>query len=125
MVDLDPAIWENKTLGSANNLPFLDEVSAQIVENRDAKSEGRKPRSREWRNRFSTPSLVGHLYTYDGVKVTDPADYETELEWLTEEQAQKIDREDKHQKEVATKEAQEAEDAKPTTPNRRTSSSKK
>ncbi len=43
MTDLDPAIWENKTLGSASKLPFLDEIEAQELENRSAKAEGREP----------------------------------------------------------------------------------
>jgi hypothetical protein len=124
MTDLDPEIWKNKTLGAANNLPFLDEVSAQIIENRNAKAEDREPENKEFRNRFSNETLVGHLVDVDGSPV-NPVDYETELAMQTEEQDQKVDREDKHQKAVAAKEAKEEEDAKPVTPNRRTSSAKK
>ncbi len=43
MTDLDPKIWNNKTLGSASKLPFLDEIEAQAAENRAARAEGREP----------------------------------------------------------------------------------
>ena len=44
MVDVDPRIWDNPTLGEANNLPFLDELEAQALEDHAARVEGRKPR---------------------------------------------------------------------------------
>jgi hypothetical protein len=43
MSDLDPKIWENPTLGSATNTPFLDVLEAQELENRRAAAEGREP----------------------------------------------------------------------------------
>ena len=43
MVDLDPEIWENKTLGEAANLDTLDVRTAQEVEDRAARIEGREP----------------------------------------------------------------------------------
>lgn len=42
--DVDPEIWKNKTLGSANAGPFLPEIEAQERENRNAEAEGREPR---------------------------------------------------------------------------------
>lgn len=44
MVDVDPRIWDNPTLGEAVNLPFLDELEAQQMEDHAARVEGRKPR---------------------------------------------------------------------------------
>lgn len=43
MVDLDPEIWKNKTLGNAATNGFLDEQEAQAIENAAAKREGREP----------------------------------------------------------------------------------
>lgn len=44
MVDVDPRIWDNPTLGEAVNLPFLDELEAQQMEDHAARVEGRAPR---------------------------------------------------------------------------------
>jgi hypothetical protein len=44
MVDVDPTIWDNPTLGQAANGQFLDMVEAEMNEKRDAAIEGRKPR---------------------------------------------------------------------------------
>jgi hypothetical protein len=44
MTDLDPAIWQNKTLGEVGAGPFLDEVEAQAKEDHVARQEGREPR---------------------------------------------------------------------------------
>lgn len=44
MTDLDPAIWDNPTLGKAANNRRLDVVEKQELENRNAKLEGREPR---------------------------------------------------------------------------------
>lgn len=44
MTDLDPEIWENKTLGSAAQNENLDRLTRQIQEDRSAKLEGRDPR---------------------------------------------------------------------------------
>lgn len=43
MVDLDPRIWKNKNLGESQ-LPFLDEVEAQSMEDYAARAEGRPAR---------------------------------------------------------------------------------
>lgn len=43
MVDLDPNIWKNKDLG-VSQLPFLDEVEAQAMEDYAARAEGRPAR---------------------------------------------------------------------------------
>lgn len=61
MVDLDPSIWENPTLGSAVNLPFLDEVSLQTIENSDARREGREPRDMQHRSRYTDETRNGSL----------------------------------------------------------------
>lgn len=44
MTDLDPEIWENKTLGAAAPNENLDVVERQNIENRAAKFEDREPR---------------------------------------------------------------------------------
>jgi hypothetical protein len=44
MVDVDPRIWDNPTLGEAVNLPFLDELEAQQMEDYAARVEGRPAR---------------------------------------------------------------------------------
>lgn len=44
MTDLDPAIWENETLGSAAQNTRLDVIEKQELENRNARIEDREPR---------------------------------------------------------------------------------
>lgn len=44
MVDVNPAIFDNPTLGQAANGTFLDVLTAQQDENRRAAIEGRVPR---------------------------------------------------------------------------------
>lgn len=44
MPDLDPEIWNNKTLGAAANNDRLDVKEKQELENRNARLEGREPR---------------------------------------------------------------------------------
>lgn len=44
MTDLDPAIWENPTLGKAANNERLDRLERQQLEDRSAKLEDRTPR---------------------------------------------------------------------------------
>lgn len=44
MVDVNPAIFDNPTLGQAANGVFLDVLTAQQDENRRAGIEGREPR---------------------------------------------------------------------------------
>lgn len=44
MTDLNPEIWENKTLGRASKNQRLDVLEAQQIENRSAELEGRTPR---------------------------------------------------------------------------------
>lgn len=44
MTDLDPAIWENETLGKAANNERLDRIERQQLEDRSARLEGREPR---------------------------------------------------------------------------------
>lgn len=43
MVDLNPEIWDNPTLGAAANNRSLTEVEAQLKENDSARKEGRDP----------------------------------------------------------------------------------
>lgn len=52
MTDLDPKIWENPTLGAAGAGPFLPEVEAQLAENKNAREEGREPRTVEYVHRY-------------------------------------------------------------------------
>ena len=44
MTDLDPAIWENETLGAAAQNENLERLTKQQLEDRSAKVEGREPR---------------------------------------------------------------------------------
>lgn len=44
MTDLDPAIWENETLGAAAQNENLERLTKQQIEDRSAKIEGREPR---------------------------------------------------------------------------------
>lgn len=44
MTELDPAIWENKTLGAAAPNENLDRLERQRIEDRAAKFEDREPR---------------------------------------------------------------------------------
>jgi hypothetical protein len=43
LVTTNPELFENPTLGEANPLPFLEEVEAQRVEDRNARFEKREP----------------------------------------------------------------------------------
>ena len=52
MVDLDPEIWNNKTLGAAANGVFLDVLEAQAAEDRAAKIEGRPAETAYRENRY-------------------------------------------------------------------------
>ena len=45
MTDLDPAIWDNPTLGAAANNERLDRLEKQQHEDRAAKLEDREPRN--------------------------------------------------------------------------------
>lgn len=44
MTDLDPEIWNNKTLGAAANNERLDRIERQQLEDRSARLEDREPR---------------------------------------------------------------------------------
>ena len=44
MTDLDPAIWENETLGAAAQNENLERLTKQQLEDRSAKVEGRESR---------------------------------------------------------------------------------
>ena len=65
MVDVDPTIWDNPTLGQAANSPFLDLIEARMNEKRDAEIEGRSPR--ELTRRESYPGYVkpSNLSSFD------------------------------------------------------------
>lgn len=64
MVDVNPEIFNNPTLGAAANGTFLDVEEAQYVENRAAKVEGREPRiaTREESYPGFVPQEVTSLY---------------------------------------------------------------
>ena len=72
MTDVDPKIWENPTLGAANGLPYLDEVSSQQVENLNARRENRDPVKVEPVARFSDGSTNMTKYVVEG-EVVDPS----------------------------------------------------
>lgn len=52
MVDVNPEIWSNPTLGAAANGVFLDVMEAQIAENRAAEIEGRPAQIIKRDNRY-------------------------------------------------------------------------
>jgi hypothetical protein len=56
MTDLDPEIWNNKTLGEAANGQFADEMQMQAIEDRAAKLENREP------------MLVRRIHRYPGAR---------------------------------------------------------
>lgn len=75
MTDLDPSIWENKTLGAATATPFLDEVEAQRTEDFNARKGGYEPRVAVRVNRHPqlAPSGSVHSSVADEVILVDPA----------------------------------------------------
>lgn len=95
MTDLDPIIWQNKTLGSVGAGPFLDEVEAQTKEDLLARQEGREPRIAEHVNRYpqmppsgSVPSLVEEVTWKDSehpVEESDEFDVDSILEGASDE----------------------------------------
>jgi len=52
MTDLDPEIWQNKTLGAEGAGPFLPELEKQQIEDSNARREGREPKVVEYLNRY-------------------------------------------------------------------------
>lgn len=74
MVDLDPEIWKNKTLGSAANNENLDRLEMQLREDRSARLEGRESRevvvendypAWEPERRETRPSWANHVHFAD------------------------------------------------------------
>lgn len=76
MVDFDMSIINNKDLGEANHLPFLDETEAQLKENRQAEAEGRPARTVLRRQRFGV---------YAGQHEIGPIEFAEEEPEITEE----------------------------------------
>jgi hypothetical protein len=77
MTDLDPAIWDNPTLGAAANNKRLDQITRQELENHAAKCEGRDAREIVVENTYPgwTPPVSERTGTvasnYDPVKFSD------------------------------------------------------
>lgn len=75
MVDLDPEIWNNKTLGSAATNGFADEMELQATEDAAAAREGREPWIARRIHRY--PGSQNHVSiesSYDdGMRLVDPA----------------------------------------------------
>jgi hypothetical protein len=71
MVDLDPKIWENPTLGDAATNGFIDEMEAQAIENAAAKREGRQP------------LIARRLHRYPGASndVNIDSSYDSGMRW--------------------------------------------
>lgn len=92
MNDLDPKIWENKTLGSATTTPYLDDVAGQIIENRYAKAEGRKPEMVVSPRRFSDETTNLPKYVVDG-KVVDPTTATDELAYFHDADLERVEKE--------------------------------
>jgi hypothetical protein len=91
MVDLDPEIWNNKTLGEAATNGFADEEELQAIEDAAAKRENREPWIARRLHRY--PGSAGDISienSYDnGMRLVDPAELTPEevVEFIeTEEQ---------------------------------------
>lgn len=70
MSDHDMNVFNNPELGQNGTSPFLDEIEAQLQENRNAELEGRLPRRVIPRQRFgeyANSHIVGPLELGDGV----------------------------------------------------------
>ena len=72
MTDLDPAIWDNPTLGAAANNERLDRLEKQQHEDRNAKLEGREPREVVVDNTY--PGWTPEIQDRTG---TVPSNYQT------------------------------------------------
>lgn len=73
MVDLNPEIWNNPTLGDAATSGFADEEALQRVEDRAAKAEGREPWiARRISRDPNSPDTIVSSYD-DGMRLIDPA----------------------------------------------------
>ena len=72
MVDLNPEIWDNPTLGAAATNGFLDEDAAQKIENEAAAREGREP------------LIAQRLHGYPGSreKVQIESSYDDGMRWV-------------------------------------------
>lgn len=82
MTDLDPAIWENKTLGAAAPNENLERLTKQQIEDRAAKFEGREPREIVVENTYPdwTPEVAERTGTvssnYQNVHFADEQPHE-------------------------------------------------
>src|SRR5882762_1801406 len=72
MVDLDPEIWKNPTLGAAATNGFLDEIQAQEIENAAAKREGREPWIAVRLNSHPGAEVKLESSYDDGMRMIDP-----------------------------------------------------
>lgn len=74
MVDLDPEIWNNPTLGLAATNGFADEMELQAIENAAAKREGREPWIAQRIHNY--PGAMNDIHiesSYDnGMRLIDP-----------------------------------------------------
>lgn len=90
MVDVNPEIWKNQTLGEAVDNQFLDEVEAQSKENRAARREGRPPREVQRVVRYPqmTPSGSVPSNIQDELKFVDSSNPEATEESFGESDSQ-------------------------------------
>lgn len=82
MVDVNPEIWDNETLGEAVDNQFLDEVEAQSKEDRAARREGRAPREVQREVRFPTMMPSGSVPSSvsDKLKFVDNSSEDSSVE---------------------------------------------
>lgn len=75
MVDLNPEIWNNPTLGDAATNGFADEEALQAVEDAAAKREGREPWIARRLHRYpNAANDVSIENSYDdGMRLVDPS----------------------------------------------------
>lgn len=116
MTDLDPAIWENKTLGAAAPNENLERLTKQQIEDRAAKFEGREPREIVVENTYPdwTPEVAERTGTvssnYQNVHFADEQPHEIPTTGVDYEGAEELEDGDENEEEVSeTSETSESE----------------
>lgn len=84
LVDTNPELFENPTLGEATTNPFLDQVEEQRLEDRNARAKGREPRVVIAEGRF--PKFISADSVPSSVKPELVYIDSSELDFLDEDQ---------------------------------------
>lgn len=88
LVDTNPELFENPTLGEASPVPFLEEVEAQRVEDRQARIDKREPgvAVRDVRYPTLAPSNTVPSTVANTVTIVDPDDASFDQEFTFEDE---------------------------------------